>query len=89
MAVLACKIYYLKSSLFLQEMQAQSYPHSLPEEKHSQYILRQKVFLHVHPIFFFLAELGAVGTNEILSANESSYSGGGGSSGNYMFSKEA
>jgi hypothetical protein len=62
----------LNSDVFLHPRQAQSSPQSLPVEKHSQYILRQKVFLHVHPMRFFLAELVAVATWEIRSPSESS-----------------
>jgi hypothetical protein len=62
--------------VFLQLRQSQPYPQSFPEEKHSQYILRQAVFLHVQPERFFLAELVAVGTCEILYPNESSAASG-------------
>jgi hypothetical protein len=39
---------------FLQERQAQSFPHDLEDAKHSQYILMHYVFLQLHPTLFFL-----------------------------------
>ena len=87
--IFAWMISSLNSPVFLQPTQAQSSPHSLPVEKHSQYILRHNVFLQVHPIFFFRVELVEVGTKEILSPSESSSCCGGVlSRGNYMFSRE-
>lgn len=70
---------------FLQLTQAQSSPHCLPPEKHSQYILRQNVFLHVQPILRFLPELAAVWTCEMRSPSESS---SGETAGSSMFSRE-
>lgn len=72
MAVFARASSSLKSWLFLQVRQAQSSPQSLPVAKHSQYILRQLVFLQVQPMRFFFAELAVVGTKEMRSASESS-----------------
>ena len=42
------------SSVLQHEQQAHSGVHILPSAKHSQYIFRHFVFLHVHPFFFFL-----------------------------------
>lgn len=62
----------LYSLVFLQPRQAQSSPQSLPEEKHSQYNLRQNVFLQLQPTLFLRALLAAVATCEIRSPSESS-----------------
>ena len=58
-------------------MQLQLSEQYFPEEKHSQYIFKQKVFLQVQPLFFFLED-EIVGCVPILSPKESgSLSGSG------------